>query len=290
MAVSKTHPPEAFLAAYEAGQRLFGENRVQEMAAKAPALAGLQGLELHLIGPLQNNKTGKAAELFSAVDTLDTPKTAARLNTAAEAKGRILPVLIEVKLSPEQTKHGVPPQGLPALIEAVAALPNLQLRGLMTVPPLSEDAEAARPFFRQLRELRDGYAQPVSRPGGAVDGNVRRLRSRHPGRLDRSARRNRHLRRARVALDELRSGSNPAMKRSGLGFATAKEQRESCKHGREAGDEEASHQSSEPDVVLTRAALNSVLNDRVRCAEAHTKKDREKQQDAPGDAKRAHVG
>jgi len=150
MAVSKMHPAEAILEAYEAGQRLFGENRVQEAQAKAQQILGLDGLELHLIGPLQNNKTSKAAELFHAVDTLDSLKTAERLNSAAQALGRQIAVLIEVKLSPEETKHGIAPEELPALLAALAALPNLQVRGLMTVPPWSEDAEAARPTLTEL--------------------------------------------------------------------------------------------------------------------------------------------
>ncbi len=158
MAVSKTHPAAAILEAYAAGQRLFGENRVQEMQAKAPALGGIQDLELHLIGPLQNNKTGKAAELFQAVDTLDSAKTAARLNAAAESLGRVLPVLIEVKLSPEETKHGLAPEELAALLQAIAAMPHLRAAGLMTVPPIGEEAESARPCFRRLRELRDEHA------------------------------------------------------------------------------------------------------------------------------------
>lgn len=157
MAVSKTHPASALLEAYAAGQRLFGENRVQEMQAKAPDLAELRDLEMHLIGPLQNNKTAKAAELFQAIDTVDSEKTAARLNTAAGTLKRILPVLIEVKLSPEESKHGLAPNELPALLEAIAAMPNLRSAGLMTVPPMGEDAEAARPFFRTLRALRDEY-------------------------------------------------------------------------------------------------------------------------------------
>ena len=158
MAVSKTHPAEAIREAYAAGQRLFGENRVQEMQAKAPSLTGLDSLELHLIGPLQNNKTSRAAELFHAVDTLDSARTAARLEAAAAALGRTLPVLIEVKLSPEETKHGVAPEGLDALLEALKAMPHLRAAGLMTVPPLTADPELARPCFRRLRELRDEHA------------------------------------------------------------------------------------------------------------------------------------
>ncbi len=158
MAVSKTHPPEALCEAYAAGQRLFGENRVQEMQAKAPALTGLHELEMHLIGPLQSNKTGKAAELFQAVDTLDGEKTARRLNAAAGALNRVLPVLIEVKLSPEETKHGVGAEALHALLDVVTALPHLRAAGLMTVPPNAPDAESARPYFRRLRELREHFA------------------------------------------------------------------------------------------------------------------------------------
>lgn len=159
MAVSKTHPADAIREAYAAGQRLFGENRVQEMGTKAPALADLHALEVHLIGPLQNNKTAKAAELFQAVDTLDSARTAARLHAAAQALGRVLPILIEVKLSPEETKHGVAPEELPQLLAAVSALPNLRPAGLMTVPPLTDDPELARPYFRSLRALRDAQLE-----------------------------------------------------------------------------------------------------------------------------------
>lgn len=158
MAVSKTHPPEALREAYAAGQRLFGENRVQEMQTKSEAVAELPHLEMHLIGPLQNNKTSKAAELFQGIDTLDAEKTATRLNIAAEALGRVLPVLIEVKLSPEEAKHGLAPEDLPGLLGAVAGMPFLRAAGLMTVPPMGQSAEDARPYFRHLRELREQYA------------------------------------------------------------------------------------------------------------------------------------
>ena len=158
MAVSKTHPAEAIEEAYAAGQRLFGENRVQEVATKAETLARLDGVEMHLIGPLQNNKTSKAAELFQAIDTLDSAKTATRLQSAAESLHRVLPVLVEVKLSHEESKHGVAPEDLPALLAAIAAMPNLRAGGLMTVPPAGEDGEQARPYFRRLRALRDEYA------------------------------------------------------------------------------------------------------------------------------------
>ncbi len=161
MAVSKTHPVSALLEAYDAGQRLFGENRVQEMQSKAPEITDLQDLDVHLIGPLQNNKTGKAVELFGAIDTLDSEKTATRLNSAAKTLGKILPVLVEVKLSPEVAKHGVDPGELAALLAAVAPLSNLRISGLMTVPPLDALGEAARPYFRHLRELREEHSQRV---------------------------------------------------------------------------------------------------------------------------------
>jgi len=125
MAVSKVHPVELLLEAYAAGQRLFGENRVQEWQGKSAVAGGLAGLQMHLIGPLQNNKTAKAAELFAAVDTLDTLKTAQRLNDAAQALGRVLPVLVEVKLSHEESKHGIAPEDLRTLLASVAGLPAL---------------------------------------------------------------------------------------------------------------------------------------------------------------------
>jgi pyridoxal phosphate enzyme (YggS family) len=153
MAVSKMHPAEAILEAFAAGQRLFGENRVQEFATKAAGLPA--DCSFHLIGPLQNNKTAKAAELFHAIDSLDSLKTAERLNSAATALGKTLSVLIEVKLSPEETKHGIAPEDLSALLASLTLLTHLSIDGLMTVPPFSEDPEPARPYFQQLRRLRD---------------------------------------------------------------------------------------------------------------------------------------
>jgi len=159
MAVSKTHPPEAVLEAFAAGQRLFGENRVQEFASKLPALPNPYSLIpnpcFHLIGPLQNNKTSKAAELFDAIDTLDSLKTAERLNSAAQTLNKTLGVLIEIKLSHEDTKHGLAPQDLPAFLTALQPLQHIEVRGLMTVPAFTEDPELARPTFQHLRRLRD---------------------------------------------------------------------------------------------------------------------------------------
>lgn len=155
MAVSKVHPVEVILEAYAAGQRLFGENRVQEFQEKSQHLGALADASFHLIGPLQSNKTSKAAELFDAIDAVDSLKIAQRLNSAAEALGKKLPVLIEVKLSHEESKHGLAPEELPALLAAVAELQSIEAVGLMTVPPWSLDAETARPYFKELRRLRD---------------------------------------------------------------------------------------------------------------------------------------
>ncbi|MEO6982360.1 MAG: YggS family pyridoxal phosphate-dependent enzyme [Edaphobacter sp.] len=155
MAVSKVHPVEAILEAYAAGQRLFGENRVQEFQEKASHLAGLSDAEFHLIGPLQSNKTTRAAELFQAIDAVDSLKIAQRLNSAAGALGKKLPVLVEVKLSDEASKHGLAPEELPALLAAIDGLTSIAVVGLMTVPPWSADPELARPYFRELRRLRD---------------------------------------------------------------------------------------------------------------------------------------
>jgi hypothetical protein len=155
MAVSKVHPVEAILEAYAAGHRLFGENRVQEFQEKSPHVKSLTGAKFHLIGPLQSNKTTKAAELFDAIDAVDSLKIAQRLNTAAAALGKKLPVLIEVKLSHEESKHGLSPNELPSILAAMGELESIEAVGLMTVPPWSEDAETARPYFRELRRLRD---------------------------------------------------------------------------------------------------------------------------------------
>jgi pyridoxal phosphate enzyme (YggS family) len=155
MAVTKTHPAEAVLEAYAAGLRLFGENRVQEWQEKSLALTHLPDAEFHLIGPLQSNKTARAAELFHAIDAVDSLKIATRLDAAARALGKRLPILIEVKLSHEESKHGVAPAELPTLLAALAPLEDLIPAGLMTVPPWADDPEQSRAYFRELRRLRD---------------------------------------------------------------------------------------------------------------------------------------
>ena len=160
MAVTKTHPATKIRDAYDAGLRLFGENRVQEFAGKGAALANLARAEWHMIGHLQTNKAGKAVELFSAVDSVDSVKLAEKLNTAAQALGKTLPVLIEINIGGEGAKSGVAMDSpeLESLLQSAPRLESLSIRGLMTVPPFTNDPEGAGPYFRKLRELRDKIA------------------------------------------------------------------------------------------------------------------------------------
>jgi PLP dependent protein len=155
MAVSKTVEPARIREAYAAGIRVFGENRVQEFEKKAPELRELAGAEWHLIGHLQSNKANKAAELFGAVDSVDSLKLARKLEEAAEGP---LPVLIEVNIGGEQAKSGVAPEssGFEELLRA--EFKKVQVRGLMTIPPFTEDPEGAREYFRKMKELRERVA------------------------------------------------------------------------------------------------------------------------------------
>jgi pyridoxal phosphate enzyme (YggS family) len=169
MAVSKGHPASAIVEAVEAGVTLFGENRVQEFERKRSELEALgvhveaasQGIDVHMIGHLQSNKSAKAFEVFSAIDTVDSLRLAERLNEAAAKSRRALPVFIEVKLSGEAAKTGFDPAGreLQELLERTPHLSNLNVRGLMTVPPFDDNPETAQYCFRRLRELRDELAR-----------------------------------------------------------------------------------------------------------------------------------
>ena len=157
MAVSKTVSPERIVEAYDAGQRLFGENRVQDFAEKVGAISEIRDAEFHMIGHLQSNKASSAAEMFHAVDSLDSVKLAGRLNTAAEKLGKTLDVLIEINVGGEEAKSGIAPDSpeLDQILIAATEWPQLRICGLMTVPPFTEDPEGARPYFRHLRELCD---------------------------------------------------------------------------------------------------------------------------------------
>jgi len=160
MAVSKTHPAWAIREAFAAGVTLFGENRVQEFAEKRGELDGIDA-EFHLIGHLQSNKAAKAAELFDAVDSIDSMKLAERLHGAAEKLGKTLTVLLEVNVGGEEAKSGFAPDAeeLRALLAKAQDLRHLKIGGLMTIPPHTEDLNDARPYFRSLRALRDRLAK-----------------------------------------------------------------------------------------------------------------------------------
>jgi len=160
MAVSKTHTPERIREAYDAGLRVFGENRVQEFAGKATALVDLHDTEWHMIGHLQTNKASRAVELFGAVDSVDSVKLAEKLDAAARGLGKKLGVLIEINVGGEAAKSGLAPDSkeLEEILLAAPKLEALEVRGLMTVPPWADDPESARLHFRSLRQLRDSIA------------------------------------------------------------------------------------------------------------------------------------
>lgn len=164
MAVCKTKPAEEIRAAYDAGQRLFGENRVQEFQEKSAALHDLltatDPADFHLIGHLQSNKTNRAAEIFHAVDSVDSAAILERLHTAAMRLNKHLPVLIEINIGAEDQKAGLAPGSseLDEILRSASRFPAVSIRGLMTVPPFTDDPEGARPYFRGLRELRDQIA------------------------------------------------------------------------------------------------------------------------------------
>jgi len=160
MAVSKTFPAECIREAYDAGLRLFGENRVQEFAGKVDSLRDLRDGEWHLIGHLQTNKAAKAVELFAAVDSVDSLRLAQKLDASAKQLAKKIEVLIEINVGGEAAKSGVAPESreLEELLSAAAELEHLEFRGLMTVPPFTEDPQEARPYFRKLREFREQIA------------------------------------------------------------------------------------------------------------------------------------
>jgi pyridoxal phosphate enzyme (YggS family) len=171
MAVTKTFPVATMAEAAALGLTLFGENRVQEFAVKAlhaEALreaCGNENLRVHLIGHLQSNKAARAAELFDGIDSLDSLRLAERLNEAAGKLGKRLPVLIEVKLSPEESKTGLEPESAEAaeLLERLPDFVNLEVRGLMTIAPLGVAEAETRACFRGLREWRERWTKAYPR-------------------------------------------------------------------------------------------------------------------------------
>jgi PLP dependent protein len=156
VAVSKTFPLSSVREAYAAGQRVFGENRVQEALDKIAASSDLP-VRWHLLGHLQTNKARKAAPVFATIQSIDSVELLRKVDAAASEAGREPNVLIQVDLAGESTKYGVPPDDVPRLFDAAATCRAAQLTGLMTLPPAPEIPEDARPWFRRLRELRDGW-------------------------------------------------------------------------------------------------------------------------------------
>jgi PLP dependent protein len=162
LAISKTFPCELISHAIEAGLCKFGENRVQEAEGKIPCFRGTQ-LEWHLIGHLQSNKARLAAELFDVIHSLDSVKLAVRLNQASLELGKVISVLLQVDLGGEETKFGAPLNEVRAILDVVRDFRGIHVDGLMTIPPFLEDPEAVRPYFKNLRELKESLE--AERPG-----------------------------------------------------------------------------------------------------------------------------
>ncbi len=162
IAVTKTIGIDTIKEAIDAGLRVFGENRVQEAQKKISDLKleiSNSNIEWHLIGHLQKNKAKYAVQLFDLIQTVDSTGLAEELNKQAEKIGKIQRILVQVKLSEEETKHGISEEGLMPLLEAINKLKNIRLEGLMTMPPFFEDPERVRQYFRRLREIRDDAEQ-----------------------------------------------------------------------------------------------------------------------------------
>ena len=153
VAVSKGHPPEAIEAAAKLGHLLFGESRVQEAKAKIPLCSSR--LHWHLIGHLQTNKCRDAVRLFSMVHSVDTLKLAEEINQSAEKLSKRVPVLLEVNVAGEASKFGLKPNDVLALLPQFNALPRIEIHGLMTIAPWTPEPDTVRPFFRQLRDLKE---------------------------------------------------------------------------------------------------------------------------------------
>jgi len=169
IAVSKTFPLEAIREAYDAGQREFGENKLQEALQKIDAQADMR-IGWHLIGHLQSNKARKAAARLDWIHAIDSVDLLRRVDEAARAANRTVNVLIQVDLALEPTKHGAPVDAVPDILAAASELQGARLTGLMLLPPLAERPEDARPWFRRLRALRDGWVE-----NGTPAGQLREL-------------------------------------------------------------------------------------------------------------------
>jgi len=157
IAVTKTVSVEMIKEAVNVGLRMFGENRIQEAEKKITneELRIANSIEWHLIGHLQKNKAKYAVRLFDMIQTVDSIDLAGELNRLAEKAGKVQRVLVQVKLSEEESKHGVHENELRPLLDRVTGLGNLKLEGLMTIPPFFDDPQQTRPYFRRLRGIRD---------------------------------------------------------------------------------------------------------------------------------------
>jgi pyridoxal phosphate enzyme (YggS family) len=169
VAVSKKFSSENILIAYRSGLRHFGENYVQEFGEKRRKLGELPDATYHLIGHLQSNKAKVASDLFNVIQTVDSPKLLSRLNDFALQSGKKVEAFIEVKLSDERSKTGVSAEGIPAILEGAATCSNIQLNGLMTIPPFSDNPEDSRPYFRQLAALGKQFKLPKLSMGMSAD-------------------------------------------------------------------------------------------------------------------------
>jgi pyridoxal phosphate enzyme (YggS family) len=181
VAVSKTFPAEAIRAAFEAGVRHFGENRVQEWERKRGSLSDLPAT-WHLVGHLQSNKARRAVELFHTIDSVDSLELARQLDrivaerAGGGGKAERLPVLLEVRLAPEASKSGAEPEEVPGIVAGMLALSHLELQGLMCIPPFAENPEESRPYFRRLRELLEqARAGCVAKAGAEAAAALARL-------------------------------------------------------------------------------------------------------------------
>ncbi|HXR78250.1 MAG TPA: YggS family pyridoxal phosphate-dependent enzyme [Bryobacteraceae bacterium] len=172
VAVTKKFSSTVIQEAYQAGLREFGENYVQEFAAKRPAIGDLPAARYHLIGHLQSNKARIAVALFDVIQTVDSPKLLERLNDVAGEQGKELELLLEIKLSDEASKTGARPEDIPAVLESAANRRNVRVSGLMTMPPWSENAELSRPYFHQLASLAHRYSLPELSMGMSNDFEV----------------------------------------------------------------------------------------------------------------------
>lgn len=169
VAVTKKFSAETISDAYGLGLRDFGENYVQEFEHKHPALSHLSGARFHLIGHLQANKSRIASDLFHVIHTVDSVKLARRLEDHRKDHGEPLEVMLEVKLSEEESKHGTSPEGLRELVDSVRSCEHLRLTGLMTMPPWIEDPEQVRPYFRRLAALAQEFQIPKLSMGMSHD-------------------------------------------------------------------------------------------------------------------------